>query len=588
MPKSGKDRTTSSRDPRHGVRYRRLAFFQKVSLVPILLLCAYGLLSGLVVSSLISFLAASFWFASWYLLRVKQFVQAACWTYLAGTAIFFSLNAALGGQMRSDMFWLLPMVPMTACFVLNERAIKYCVGGCAVLICAVLAVEQLGLLSDLEPAHGWPETLALRLSGLFIFTQFGLSASRISDSQILKLNQEQEKLQASKQAAERAKISKSNFLATMSHEIRTPMNGILGMTQHLLNRPRPAAQREAIEMIRQSSEGLMLLLNDILDVSKLDVGKLKFDQQPFDLVQCGREVLENYGSRVSDIDLSIEAPEEAIWIRGDKRRIGQVLEGLLSGSVRSYKEGGAVSLSLNASAHAPGDDRVDICLAVRDNRHRIIEIDHSLLLRTQESREFDAVEASQESDILGMTLCRRLVKAMNGHFEVESSSSLETGIVVRLTLPRASAPALPKEAEGDVPSSFASLGLCMLVVDDNAVNRKVAGLVLAKLGIEAGFASDGHEAIAQAQREPFDLIFMDLRMPKLGGVEACKQIKSVQGPNQATPIVALSANLSGEERQACRNCGMVGALSKPFTAAQLASLIHATLQRHKKEAPAAA
>lgn len=582
--RSTKNRSTVTEDPaKDPARFKRLGLLLKVSIGPSIFLLVYSVFYNLTFGTYLNATGTALVAVSWYLHRRRTRIELACWSFILGVSVMIIATAILGGMMRSSILWILPLVPMGSCFVLSQRSTYWCTAASTGIIFAVWMLESRGMPVR-EYTAGWLETGLLRVSSLFVFSIFGITAAKIADTQVQTLQLEEQKLRLSKRTAEQAKLSKSAFLATMSHEIRTPMNGILGMTEHLLNKPRTPRQREGLEMIQQCSEDLMLLLNDILDLSKLDVGKLKFDTHPFDLTRCAAQSLEAYlaAGAPPEMELINDLPARELWVLGDEKRMTQIIKALIASTIRANQGPGKVHLRIQTPPSASGHAHSSFVISLLDTRPRLTKRCSDELFETQERQKLETYPSEQRADALALALCRRLVKAMNGRIELDESSTKQTEFRVFLQLP-ASTPPLrhPPEPQPQVsPDDIDVKGRNVLVVDDNAINRKVAGLVLKKMGMNVQFAVDGEQAVRFSDEVRFDVILMDLRMPKLGGLEAAVCILGGQGPSQRTPIIALTANSSEEDKRACRNAGMTGYISKPFRAEQLVSQIKDTLREH--------
>lgn len=555
------------------VRSQRLGFFQIASAIPVLFYICYCIYHELWYSLSINVTTGMILAASSYALRVKKKLELACWLLITAEASILVLHSFVDGQMRSPSLWLLPLLPISANYLLNERVARRLCIACALIILAVAVIESHIVLPI---QHGAPvfEYLSIRLFGLLLLSAFGLAAAHLSDAQINLLQSEHRKLQESKKNAEKAQASKSSFLATMSHEIRTPMNGILGMTQVLLSRPRPAEQREAIEIIHQSSEGLLLLLNDILDVSKLDVGKLKLQSQPFDLGLSFEKLMGELQGQasVSQIELHYDGLQDSIRVLGDEHRLHQIIRQLVCSALRASEKTEPVRVALSSVLRQGDTGRiVDLELRISGQRTHLTNIENSSLLLSDEMSPNDPTQLQLRSEVLSVSLCKRLVGAMGGRLESIVDKNERAQILLHLSFAWAESESaqrshLSQAILGDVE-------LCVLVVDDNAINRKVAGLLLTRLGHHCDFAQGGQQAVEAAHKKHYDVIFMDIRMPEIDGFEATRRIRQQEAGPHKTPIVALTANCSPEDRKASQDAGMCAHLGKPLRSEELEQTI---------------
>jgi len=372
------------------------------------------------------------------------------------------------------------------------------------------------------------------------------------------VDQRTAELQVALANAEAATRAKSEFLAMMSHEIRTPMNGILGMAQLLELSPLNDEQRSHLATIRSSGDSLLVLINDILDFSKIEAGKLELEQRDFDLraeidstLALYRPLVEKKGLQlVTDIAAALPP------VKGDSTRLRQIFSNLLSNALKFTHEG---CITVKVGAGGTADGAIEIHGAVTDSG---IGIPPDRLFKA-----FSQVDTSTTRQYggtgLGLTICARLCEAMHGHIGVDSRPG--SGTTFRFSLRMARGAAVGAGPGPDLPAAMehALDGLRILVVDDNPINRKLATGLLAKLGIHADLAENGQEAVDQARTARHDIIFMDMQMPVLDGIEATRAIRQLDLPVQPY-IIALTANAFDADRERCLQAGMDDFLSKPF------------------------
>jgi signal transduction histidine kinase/ActR/RegA family two-component response regulator len=371
---------------------------------------------------------------------------------------------------------------------------------------------------------------------------------------------ERREAHAARARAEAASRHKSEFLATMSHEIRTPMNGILGLASLLAESDLPPAAAEHAQTIHQSCEALLAIVNDVLDWSKIEAGKLELENREFALDEALRGTLRLFESAANskNVELAAELSEHLPQrVQGDVARLRQVLNNLLSNAIK-FTSVGRVVLGTRRLPARPGCVRLEI--SVSDTG---IGIPAAVQERLFEP--FTQADASIQREFggtgLGLAISRRLVQAQGGHMTVESDFGV--GSVFRFTLElgeAASAAPAPPESEAD-EGEIARLRV--LVAEDHPINQRVALALLGRLGIRAEVADDGERAVQAVQSGAFDVVLMDLAMPRMDGFQAAERILALQLP-EGPEIVACTANAVAQDRDRCFEVGMRDFISKPF------------------------
>lgn len=380
-----------------------------------------------------------------------------------------------------------------------------------------------------------------------------------------KLSSATEKLQDKSQAeiaARSASAAKSDFLATMSHEIRTPMNGVLGMADDLLSLEMPREQRDKVEMIKISGESLMRILDDILDLSKIEAGKLEVKNSSYDFHLACRTVHTLFQARANEKNLDYTysiSNDVPCFIVGDSVRVRQVISNFLSNAIK-FTSSGSVKLDVSIEHR----DEVGILIQVADTGSGIAEDKVDSVFEA-----YSQLEENRNQDVLGtglgLAISKRLARLMQG--SIGLTSTLEKGSAFSLWIP-----CLEGESVGDVslelPLDLESLeDVRILLVEDNLINQHVICSILNEANHDVSVASNGFEALDVIQSKPLDLILMDCRMPKLNGFETTKRVRSLPLGhfNREVPIIALTAGDFADDREKCFKSGMSDFLTKPVS-----------------------
>ncbi len=381
------------------------------------------------------------------------------------------------------------------------------------------------------------------------------------------LKSSQEALKIAKEAAEAGSLAKSQFLATMSHEIRTPMNGIIGMTELLRDTAMSSDQTECVETIKSCAEGLLEIISDILDLSKIEAGRMEVERRAFNLEKLIHDTLKPFrvSAKQKGLELMVRVDQQVGAFRvGDELRIRQLLLNLLSNALK-FTEKGHVSLYVRLIDEAESLVRFSVIDTGRGiSKEKQASIFEAFIQADQSTtRQFGGTG-------LGLTICKKLVELLGGQIGVTGDLNAGSHFYFDLPLPRAQEhhAVLPKHARRAL-----SRPLHVLVADDNAVNRRIVQRFLSKAGHETTLVENGLEAVEATRRTAFDMILMDLQMPLMDGYEATAKIRATEQEGQRLPIVALTANAMHGDAEISLAAGMDAHLTKPITKNALLSAI---------------
>lgn len=413
--------------------------------------------------------------------------------------------------------------------------------------------------------------LPFTAAGMFVLvTMTMLREERIQAFQAHQAHLIQE-LESARDKANAANDAKSNFLGVISHELRTPMNGVLGAAQLLSATRLEATQREYLSIIRNSGDNLLSLLNDILDMTKIEAGRMTFEVVDVILPDLHKRVIGPFEAQAEAKGLKFVARfegETPAVVRGDPLRVCQVVQNLLSNAVK-FTDTGVIDYTVRSTRIA--DRRVRFEFIVKDSGSGITATDLERLFQP-----FTQVDASSTRRFggtgLGLTIARRMANIMGGDITVTSvigeGSTFTLNVEAEVVEWEKAAPAAPIDAQVEGGES-----LHVLVVEDHPVNRMILEAWMTSAGHVTAAAENGQIAVEIAGQQAFDLVIMDVNMPVMDGLSATRLIRAQPGPNADTPIVVLSASARSEDHQAGLDAGADAYLNKPIDFAALAALM---------------
>jgi signal transduction histidine kinase/CheY-like chemotaxis protein len=438
--------------------------------------------------------------------------------------------------------------------------------------------------------NGIREILQLRLANEGLAQRLGLERNSIAainedlKRQIAERQLAEARLIAAKADAEAASRAKSQFLANMSHEVRTPMNAMLGMTELLARTPLDARQRHFAQVALESGQSLLHLIDDLLDLSRIEAGKLMLRASDFSARELMQEVVDLMAPQAAAKGLKLTqaiGPQLPDQLRGDASRLRQVLVNLISNAIK-FTECGSIAVALEIVAASPAG-------ASREVRLKYSVTDTGIGIPADaRPRLFKPFSQADESTTrrfggsgLGLAICREVIEALNGRIGFDSEVGRGSTFWFELDLPVADA-ARAREAGNVTPAMPSRLSGHVLVVEDNAVNRTLLAEMLTMLGLNVSMAENGVQALAQLERQHFDVVLMDWHMPEVDGVEAARRIRAREA-EMARPgfkpltIIALTASAMPGDSEACLAAGMNDYIAKPFMFDEIVEVLRRSL-----------
>jgi signal transduction histidine kinase/ActR/RegA family two-component response regulator len=521
---------------------------------------------------------SSFLVGSWLERRTwseRQGRQQAFWiaAYLAGN-VFVIGAIAVAAALKSGFWGVLAGEFLLFCFavLITASARRSAVAFYAAMTALAIYMAAMGIYSfTLASSPAGPIVISLGVPFLLFHTHYAAASNR-------RLARESE---AARLSAEAATAAKSAFVAMVSHELRTPLSGILAGAVGMQADARDATSRNNADLVIQSAQMMRTLLNDLLDLSKIEAGRMDVETVGYDLRRTIADTVRFWLPEVrrKHLRLRLEGAHGLPqWVLGDPTRLRQILNNLFSNALKFTDHG---RLVLRMAIHRDGDGE-RLCLELEDTGPGMSEAQLGRLFTAFEQLGA-ATARSHGGTGLGLHISREFARLMGG--DLSASSTLDVGSTFRLnlTLQRTGAPV----AE-DAPDALTSLGLRLLIVDDHEVNRRAFSLLLAPVASHIVTAEDGAQALAALEIQAFDVVLMDIHMPGLSGADTTRELRKIRGPNQLTPVIALTGAASAAQGDDYRAAGMNALVQKPAEAAELYAAIEGVLDQTAGGDPRAA
>ncbi len=495
-----------------------------------------------------------------------------------------------GGREPAMLAFVLSLVATTYHFVppRSSALIRDPVDQLGLVVYTLLAAGFITLGEVMRRAYQRSKTSNLEL----------LAAKQRLEQETIHLQQSQKRLREqrtelkkAKQAAEEANRAKSCFVANISHELRTPMSGILGMTELALAEPLSPTVRDYLETAKSSADTLLLLLNELLDFSRMESGKLVLEQLPFQLRHLLDETLKIFAAncREKGIGLTCNVPDEIPeTLVGDALRLRQILVNLVGNAIKFTAQG---HVAVYVGIQTQSTDEVQLRFTVEDTGIGIASENLERILAPFVQADVFTTRRHGGTG-LGLSISNSLVQLMGGQLSIASKLGHGSTISFTARFGRQPVTAVPPQPTSVPPADLdqpTRQSLRVLLAEDTAANQKVVRYVLTKRGHTVDIAANGQQAVAMVGQQTYDVVLMDVQMPVLDGFQATAAIRAMEEPTKARiPIVAMTAHAMRDDQQRCLAAGMDGYLAKPITARALIDLVEGLAKPHAEPVSTAA
>ena len=489
---------------------------------------------------------------------------------LTALAVFIGV---LGTTSKIGVYITFILAPLFSCLYFEPRLVLH-TSSLSYVIMAVAMYYNTGTRAEvLYGGRDWNFIFVAYLTG---FTMEYI----ITTSLLYQLVKRARMMMDQRNSAEESNRMKSQFLSNMSHEIRTPMNAILGMSDVALRREMDPELRRCIEVIKSSASGLLEIINDILDLSRVEAGKVNIIPSTYSAPQLAEEMTAIVDARNTTKKVPIYyhiQPDLPAYLYGDAVRLRQVMLNFASNAIK-YTDFGRIDIDLHCER--TGDDTVNLVYSVADTGQGIREEDQSRLFTMYS--QFDAKKNhGKESAGIGLAISKAFIDSMGGTITVKSRYGVGSTFAFSVPQKVMSTPDVQPTARTEACGAFTAEGARLLLVDDNDINREVLKALLEPLKLTIEEAADGQQAVSRASSRPYDLILMDSHMPVMNGEEAVQIIRSRDGINQSTPIIAVTADAISGVRERLIAGGMNDCITKPIDPEALRLLLHRYLPQEK-------